>query len=73
MSTVGPTTDPPRDRNYLLERFPGEIFRAPRSWAEEVYPNLSYLHEVDGGGLPAAWEAPQLFSAEPRAAFSSLR
>jgi pimeloyl-ACP methyl ester carboxylesterase len=53
--------------------FPGEIFRAPRSWAEEVYPKLGYFHEVDKGGHFAAWEEPELFSAELRAAFSSLR
>jgi hypothetical protein len=53
--------------------FPGEIFKAPRSWAEKVYPNLIYWGEVDRGGHVAAWEEPELFSAELRAAFSSLR
>jgi hypothetical protein len=53
--------------------FPGEIFQAPRSWAEEVYPNLIYFNGVDRGGHFAAWEEPELFSAELRAAFSSLR
>jgi pimeloyl-ACP methyl ester carboxylesterase len=53
--------------------FPGEIFRAPRIWAEKVYPNLTYFNEVDRGGHFAAWEEPELFSAELRAAFSSLR
>jgi pimeloyl-ACP methyl ester carboxylesterase len=53
--------------------FPGEIYRAPRSWAERVYPNLVYFNEVDRGGHFAAWEEPELFSAELRAAFSSLR
>jgi pimeloyl-ACP methyl ester carboxylesterase len=53
--------------------FPGEIFRAPRTWAERVYPNLIYFNEVDRGGHFAAWEEPALFSAEMRAAFSSLR
>jgi pimeloyl-ACP methyl ester carboxylesterase len=53
--------------------FPGEIFQAPRGWAERVYPNLIYFNEVDRGGHFAAWEEPKLFSAELRAAFSSLR
>jgi pimeloyl-ACP methyl ester carboxylesterase len=53
--------------------FPGEIFRAPRSWAEKAYPTLSYFDEVDKGGHFAAWEEPELFSAQLRAAFASLR
>ena len=53
--------------------FPGEIFRAPRSWAEKSYPTLSYFHEVDRGGHFAAWEEPELFATEIRAAFKSLR
>jgi pimeloyl-ACP methyl ester carboxylesterase len=53
--------------------FPGEVFAAPRSWAEAVYPGLAYFNEVDKGGHFAAWEEPQLFSEELRAAFSSLR
>src|SRR3954463_1288779 len=53
--------------------FPGEIFRAPRSWVEQVYPTLAYFNEAEKGGHFAAWEEPELFSAETRAAFSSLR
>ena len=53
--------------------FPGEIFAAPRSWAETIYPNLAYFNEADRGGHFAAWEEPELFAAEVRAAFSSLR
>jgi pimeloyl-ACP methyl ester carboxylesterase len=53
--------------------FPGEIFRAPRSWVERSYPNLVYFNEVDKGGHFAAWEEPELFAAELRAAFRSLR
>jgi pimeloyl-ACP methyl ester carboxylesterase len=53
--------------------FPGEIFRAPRSWAESVYPNLTYFNEVEKGGHFAAWEEPELFAGEMRAAFKSLR
>ena len=53
--------------------FPGELFAAPRSWVERAYPNLTYFNEVDKGGHFAAWEEPQLFSEELRAAFRSLR
>jgi pimeloyl-ACP methyl ester carboxylesterase len=53
--------------------FPGEIWASPRSWVEAVYPHLAYFNEVDKGGHFAAWEEPELFSAELRAAFSSLR
>jgi pimeloyl-ACP methyl ester carboxylesterase len=53
--------------------FPDEIFAAPRSWAEAVYPSLSYFNEADKGGHFAAWEEPELFSNELRAAFTSLR
>jgi pimeloyl-ACP methyl ester carboxylesterase len=53
--------------------FPGEIWAAPRSWVETVYPNLAYFNEVDRGGHFAAWEQPQLFSEEVRAAFRPLR
>ncbi len=53
--------------------FPGEIYRAPRSWAERAYHNLIYFNEVDKGGHFAAWEEPELFATEIRAAFRSLR
>jgi pimeloyl-ACP methyl ester carboxylesterase len=53
--------------------FPGEIFRAPRSWVEKGYPNLTYFSEAARGGHFAAWEEPELFSEEIRAAFRSLR
>jgi pimeloyl-ACP methyl ester carboxylesterase len=53
--------------------FPGEQYQAPRSWAERAYPNLIYFNEVDKGGHFAAWEQPELFSGEIRAAFRSLR
>jgi pimeloyl-ACP methyl ester carboxylesterase len=53
--------------------FPGEIYQAPRSWAERAYHNLIYFNEVDKGGHFAAWEQPQLLSKELRAAFKSLR
>ena len=53
--------------------FPEEIYRAPETWARHAYRNLIYFHEVDKGGHFAAWEQPDLFSAELRAAFRSLR
>jgi pimeloyl-ACP methyl ester carboxylesterase len=53
--------------------FPGEIWRTPRSWVENSYPNVIYFNEVDKGGHFAAWEEPDLFAAEARAAFRSLR
>jgi pimeloyl-ACP methyl ester carboxylesterase len=53
--------------------FPSEQYQAPRSWAEQAYPNLIYYNQVDRGGHFAAWEQPQLFSGELRAAFRSLR
>ena len=53
--------------------FPSEQYQAPRTWAEQAYPNLMYFNEVDRGGHFAAWEQPQLLSEEVRAAFRSLR
>jgi pimeloyl-ACP methyl ester carboxylesterase len=53
--------------------FAGEVFPAPRSWVEVVFPGLAYYNEVDKGGHFAAWEEPELFSAELRDAFRSLR
>ncbi|MGK9168968.1 epoxide hydrolase 1 [Inquilinus limosus] len=53
--------------------FPGEIYRAPRSWVERAYHKLIYFNEVDKGGHFAAWEEPELFATEVRAAFRSLR
>jgi pimeloyl-ACP methyl ester carboxylesterase len=53
--------------------FPGEIFAAPRSWVEAVYPGLAYFNAVDRGGHFAAWEEPALFASELRRAFKPLR
>jgi pimeloyl-ACP methyl ester carboxylesterase len=52
---------------------PFGFWRTPRSWVEASYPNVVYFNEVDKGGHFAAWEQPQLFSEEVRAAFRSLR
>jgi pimeloyl-ACP methyl ester carboxylesterase len=53
--------------------FPNELYQAPRSWTEQAYPNLIYFNEVDEGNHFAAWQEPELFTAEIRAAFKSLR
>jgi pimeloyl-ACP methyl ester carboxylesterase len=53
--------------------FPDEIFASPRSWVEFVYPDLAYFNDVDKGGHFAAWEEPELFTTEVRAAFRGLR
>jgi pimeloyl-ACP methyl ester carboxylesterase len=53
--------------------FPGEIWRAPRSWVEQSYPSLTYFNKAERGGHFAAWEEPELFTTEMRAAFISVR
>ena len=59
---------------FAISVFPDELYQAPRSWAEQAYPdNLIHFNELDRGGHFAAWEQPQLFSQEMRAAFRSLR
>jgi pimeloyl-ACP methyl ester carboxylesterase len=59
---------------FAISVFPNELYQAPRSWAERAYPNnLIYFNELDKGGHFAAWEQPQLFSEEMRAAFAPLR
>jgi pimeloyl-ACP methyl ester carboxylesterase len=66
--TPAPVTIP-----FAFTTFPGEIWRTPRSWVEKSYPNVIYFNEVDKGGHFAAWEEPELFCTEQRAAFASLR
>jgi pimeloyl-ACP methyl ester carboxylesterase len=59
---------------YAISVFPDELYQAPRSWAERAYPhNLIYYNQLDRGGHFAAWEQPQVFSEEMRAAFRALR
>ncbi len=59
---------------FAISVFPDELYQAPRSWAERAYPdNLIYFNELDRGGHFAAWEQPQLFSEEMRAAFRPIR
>jgi pimeloyl-ACP methyl ester carboxylesterase len=66
-------TPPPVQVPVGFTTFPGEIWAAPRSWVEMAYPGLAYFNEVDRGGHFAAWEEPELFATEMRAAFSALR
>jgi pimeloyl-ACP methyl ester carboxylesterase len=61
------------DMPVAVSVFPGEIFRAPKSWAERCYKNLYYFNEATDGGHFAAWEQPALFAQEVRAAFRPLR
>lgn len=56
-----------------VSAFPNELYTAPRSWAEKAYSNLVYYNRLPKGGHFAAWEQPELFSQELRAAFRSLR
>ena len=56
-----------------VSAFPDEVYQVPRSWAEQAYPKLVYYHKLDKGGHFAAWEQPQLFAAELRDGFKSLR
>jgi pimeloyl-ACP methyl ester carboxylesterase len=70
--TAGQAT-PPVSVPVGFTQFPGEIVRTPRSWVEQAYPTLTYFNKVDKGGHFAAWEEPELFSEEIRAAFKPLR
>ncbi len=56
-----------------VSAFPDELYQAPRSWAEQAFPKLIHYNKLDKGGHFAAWEQPELFSSEMRAAFRSLR
>ena len=72
-----PATPPPPPKPVSLPfgftTFPGEIWRTPRTWVDTAYPNVIYFNEVAKGGHFAAWEEPELFASEIRAAFRSLR
>jgi len=73
LARAGGEAPPPVSVPVAFTTFPGEIWAAPRSWVETVYPGLAYFNEVDRGGHFAAWEEPALFTSELRAAFKSLR
>jgi len=70
---IAATRWPERETVAAVTVFPGEIYRAPRSWAEQCFHKLIYWNEVDKGGHFAACEEPELFASEIRAAFKSLR
>jgi pimeloyl-ACP methyl ester carboxylesterase len=70
---AGRQPPPPPTIPFGFTTFPGEIWRTPRSWVEASYPHVIYFNEVGKGGHFAAWEEPELFSQEMRAAFKSLR
>jgi len=74
LAALPPGAAPPPVRVPVgFTTFPGEIWAAPRSWAETVYPGLAYFNAVDRGGHFAAWEEPAVFVSEVRAAFKPLR
>jgi pimeloyl-ACP methyl ester carboxylesterase len=64
---------PPVSLPVGFTTFPGEIWQSPRSWVEAGYPNVTYFNKAERGGHFAAWEEPELFAGELRAAFKSLR
>jgi pimeloyl-ACP methyl ester carboxylesterase len=66
-------TPPPVTLPVGFTTFPGEIWQSPRSWVEAGYPNVTYFNKAERGGHFAAWEEPELFATEVRAAFKSLR
>jgi hypothetical protein len=70
---AGGQTPPPVAVPVGYTNFPGEVFPAPRSWVEVVFPGLTYFNEPDKGGHFAAWEEPELFATEVRAAFRPMR
>lgn len=71
MAAGGPP--PPVQVPVGFTTFPGEIWAAPRSWVEAAYPGVAYFGEAPRGGHFAAWEEPELFASEVRAAFGALR
>ena len=73
LAAAGGKAPPPVKVPVGFTAFPGEIWAAPRSWVEMVYPGLAYYSAVDRGGHFAAWEEPALFASELRAAFRPLR
>jgi pimeloyl-ACP methyl ester carboxylesterase len=72
-AAAGGQMPPPVSVPVAFTTFPDEIWAAPRSWAEAVYPGLAYFNAADKGSHFAAWEEPTLFTSEVRAAFRSLR
>ena len=57
----------------VVSALPDELYQAPRSWAERAFPKLIHFNKLDKGGHFAAWEQPEIFTEELRAAFRPLR
>ena len=72
-AAVSGEAPPPVSLPVGFTTFPGEIWQSPRSWVEAGYPNVTYFHKAERGGHFAAWEEPELFAREVRAAFGPLR
>jgi len=72
-AAAGGQPPPPVTVPVAFSAFPGEIFQAPLSWVQNGYPTLMYYNKPDRGGHFAAWEEPELFASEVRAAFRPLR
>jgi hypothetical protein len=72
-ATAAGHAPPPVTVPVAFTTFPGELWAAPRSWVEAVYPGVAYFNEVDRGGHFAAWEEPTVVTSELRAAFKPLR
>ncbi|MGY2491882.1 epoxide hydrolase family protein [Cupriavidus sp. CP313] len=72
-TSVAPAKNSPITVPVAVTVFPGEVYRPPRQWLARAYPNLIYYNRVAKGGHFAAWEEPELFGAELRSAFRSLR
>jgi pimeloyl-ACP methyl ester carboxylesterase len=66
-------SDTPISLPAAVTVYPGELYQSPRSWTERAYSKLVYFNKVDKGGHFAAWEQPELYASEARAAFRSLR
>jgi pimeloyl-ACP methyl ester carboxylesterase len=73
LAAAGGQAPPPVTVPVAFTTFPDEIWAAPRSWAQTVYPDLDYFNEADRGGHFAAWEEPEVFATEMRSAFKPLR
>jgi len=72
-AAAGGQAPPPVSLPVGFTTFPGEIWQSPRSWVEAGYPNVTYFNKAERGGHFAAWEEPELFATEVRAAFKPLR
>ncbi|MDR3399563.1 MAG: epoxide hydrolase [Pandoraea sp.] len=63
----------PVDIPVAVSVFPGEIYTPPREWAERTFSHMHYWNKTQRGGHFAAFEQPEIFVSEVRAAFASMR